>query len=360
MKILISVLLSLSFSSVCHTSTKKPRLVFIGDFLISPDQKDLKNPVGGLSSLFFDQKTQSFYAISDNRGQYGPIRAYQIFMDFSKISKKKIPQIKKIKEIFLKEKDGTAITPLTFDGEGLVLHPEGHLFISSEGDRKPLNIPPSISAFTTSGKKIYDLPLPKVYWDTKDSSRGVKDNSAFESLALTPSGGQLYTATEEPLKQDKETGFLRIQEFDLKTKKPSGQFAYQIEEGENNGLTELIALERKKFLSLERRFIKKTKKQVIRTFIIDCRNATDLSHQKSLKKKDVKKKAFKACQKTLLADLKQFEDKLSPQHPRLDNLEGMSFGPDLPGGGKWLFLVSDDNFNDSQKTQILVFHWFDK
>ena len=39
----------------------------------------------------------------------------------------------------------------------------------------------------------------------------------------------------------------------------------------------------------------------------------------------------------------------------LVNVEGMTFGPDLPDGRRTLVLVSDDNFSETQVTQFLVF-----
>ncbi len=40
----------------------------------------------------------------------------------------------------------------------------------------------------------------------------------------------------------------------------------------------------------------------------------------------------------------------------VDNIEGMTFGPDLPDGRKTLVFVSDDNFSDfgPQMTQFIV------
>ena len=39
----------------------------------------------------------------------------------------------------------------------------------------------------------------------------------------------------------------------------------------------------------------------------------------------------------------------------LDNVEGMTIGPDLPDGGRSLLLVGDDNFAATQFTQFLLF-----
>jgi hypothetical protein len=38
----------------------------------------------------------------------------------------------------------------------------------------------------------------------------------------------------------------------------------------------------------------------------------------------------------------------------IDNIEGMTFGPDLPDGRQTLVIVSDNNFNPSQFTQFIV------
>jgi hypothetical protein len=54
------------------------------------------------------------------------------------------------------------------------------------------------------------------------------------------------------------------------------------------------------------------------------------------------------ARKTLLLDL----DELGLP---LDNVEGMTFGPRLPGGRRSIVLVSDNNFAASQFTQFLLF-----
>ena len=40
----------------------------------------------------------------------------------------------------------------------------------------------------------------------------------------------------------------------------------------------------------------------------------------------------------------------------LDNLEGMTLGPTLADGSQSLILISDDNFNPEQTTQLLLFN----
>ena len=44
---------------------------------------------------------------------------------------------------------------------------------------------------------------------------------------------------------------------------------------------------------------------------------------------------------------------------RPDNVEGITFGPRLDDGRRTLVLISDDNFSERQKTQILAFAFAD-
>ena len=39
----------------------------------------------------------------------------------------------------------------------------------------------------------------------------------------------------------------------------------------------------------------------------------------------------------------------------IDNIEGITFGPKLANGKQSMLFVSDNNFSDKQKTQILLF-----
>jgi hypothetical protein len=39
----------------------------------------------------------------------------------------------------------------------------------------------------------------------------------------------------------------------------------------------------------------------------------------------------------------------------IDNIEGVTFGPKLANGKQSLLFVSDNNFSDQQKTQVLLF-----
>jgi hypothetical protein len=78
--------------------------------------------------------------------------------------------------------------------------------------------------------------------------------------------------------------------------------------------------------------------------LTDLRNASDISDIASLRENPPAKPATKK----LLLNL----DSLGTY---VDNLEGMTFGPDLPNGHKTLILVADNNFSAFEKTQFFLF-----
>ncbi len=112
----------------------------------------------------------------------------------------------------------------------------------------------------------------------------------------------------------------------------------------SNGLTELLALPTEGyFLSLERTF--GLTGAGAKIFQVVIGNATDTSNIASLKGNLAQVRTLK---KQLLFDLGDLDIEL-------DNLEGITIGPRLPDGSKSLLLISDDNFNEEQINQLLLF-----
>ena len=62
-----------------------------------------------------------------------------------------------------------------------------------------------------------------------------------------------------------------------------------------------------------------------------------------------------AAKKTLLLDFSSVRSELTSGI--VDNIEGMTFGPELENGHKSLVFISDNNFNafGTQLTQIILF-----
>ncbi|XHR84567.1 MAG: esterase-like activity of phytase family protein [Gloeotrichia echinulata GP01] len=234
------------------------------------------------------------------------------------------------------------------------------IFISSEGDVSKL-INPFIQEFSlSSGKVITKLPIPDKFLPDKNGKQGIRQNLAFESLTITPDEKNLFTASENALIQDgpaaqpKISSPCRIIQYNLLTNQPEKEYLYQTEPVSPlfnitgkfaSGLPDLIALDNQgNFLSLERTF--SGLGFGISLFEVSLENADDIHDINSLLSVDSKK--IKPVQKKLLLDLRNLD-------LLLDNIEGLTLGPQLPDGQRTLILVSDNNFNKLQRTQILAF-----
>ncbi|MBF2079544.1 MAG: esterase-like activity of phytase family protein, partial [Synechococcales cyanobacterium T60_A2020_003] len=112
----------------------------------------------------------------------------------------------------------------------------------------------------------------------------------------------------------------------------------------SNGLSELLVLDQGgHFLSLERTFGRSG--FGAKLFQLAMGSATDISGVRSLSG-DVE--GLVPVRKQLVLDLQTLGIPL-------DNVEGMTLGPRLPDGTDSLLLLSDNNFNEDQITQILLF-----
>ena len=102
-------------------------------------------------------------------------------------------------------------------------------------------------------------------------------------------------------------------------------------------------------LALERSFSAGTSGtgHTARIYLIDLAAATDV-----IGLEDLDDGTWVSVDKRLVLDL---ETLISSEGIDLDNLEGMTFGPQLPNGNRSLILVSDNNFSATQFTQFLAF-----
>ncbi|MBR8833904.1 MAG: esterase-like activity of phytase family protein [Stigonema ocellatum SAG 48.90 = DSM 106950] len=318
-----------------------------------------KTPVGGLSGITYDAKNQVYYVISDDRSQRASARFYTLKIDLSKGSLKN-GDVVPVGVTKLLNKKGKTFGVGTIDAEGIALANRGTVFISSEGDAGQF-INPFIKQFSlSSGREIRELPIPNKVLQNKNSKQGMRNNLAFESLTITPSKKYLFTATENALIQDgseakpKTSSPCRILQYNLHTKVLEKEFLYETEPVTPflnffhvfaSGLSDLLALDNQgHFLSIERSFTGLGFS--IALFQVSLEGADDIHNINSLLAIDSKK--IKPVQKKLLLDLKNL-------NVLLDNIEGLTLGPKLPDGHRSLILISDNNFNFVQRTQILAF-----
>ncbi|MGH7999244.1 MAG: esterase-like activity of phytase family protein, partial [Brasilonema sp.] len=208
--------------------------------------------------------------------------------------------------------------------------------------------------------ELRTLPIPNEFLPAKNDQQGIRNNLAFESLAITPNNKFLFTATENALIQDgleakpKMSSPCRILQYNLLTQQPEKEFLYQTEAVTpflnispqfSSGLTDLVALDNQgHFLSIERTFTGFG--FAVSLFQFSLEGADDIHNIDSLLTVDLNK--VKPTDKKLLLDLRKL-------NVALDNIEGLTLGPKLSNGQLSLILVSDNNFNPLQRTQILAF-----
>lgn len=109
----------------------------------------------------------------------------------------------------------------------------------------------------------------------------------------------------------------------------------------------MLAINDHQFLILERSGVQAADgnySNYIRIYEADATQATNVNNLDSLSAGQ-----FAPLTKKLVLDLNTLG------LPKLDNVEGMAWGPKLQNGHDSLILVSDNNFGASQVTQLLAF-----
>lgn len=339
---------------------------YLGEYRL-PQQEFQGITVGGLSAIAYAPQTNQLYALSDDRGRFGPPRFYTLSLKIASDTPDG-PTLERIAlESFtaLTDPVGQPYATGQFDPEGIALSPRNTLMISSEGDAKR-KIAPFLGEFDLrTGQNLASFRVPDRYLpDGKTpSEQGIQNNLSLESLTvnLGPTSTvltepfRLFTATESALVQDYnddptqplnlrflhyligETQSTLIAEhrypLDLE---PQGALL--------NGLSELLTLDQGgHFLALERSF--GLRGFQVKLYQLSTGGAADTSAIDSLKDNV---DGVSPIRKRLVLNLN--EAGIIPE-----NLEGMTLGPRLPDGSQSLLLVSDNNFETAQDTQFLLF-----
>lgn len=356
-KLIIFSTLFIQFSS--HAIS----LRFIGDQVIKTGEKVKETELGGLSGLFYDQKRQTLLAISDDRSQKNPARFYEFDLAITENNIQVTPK----NVVILKNKDQKPFEKRTVDFEGITLVGDT-VYTSSEGDmnRTP-QINPELYAFDLNGNYKQNLAIPEKFLlnPEKPDTRGVRNNLAFEVLAATPDGKQIFLGNEEALLQDSSistpTFASRTRLIVYENNQVVHEYAYELDKVQaepvaglvagETGIVDIALFDQKNFLSMERSYLPLAKKSIIKIFNGKItKDTTDVKNLESLKNQKVT-----PIEKTLVLNLDEIIPKLSKSHPLLDNIEGIVFGPKLANGNQTLILVSDNNFSLLQKTVFYAF-----
>ncbi len=331
--------------------------------------------VGGLSGITYDAKTGLFYAVSDDRSQRAPARFYtlrpQLKTDKT-TNRLSIQAIDITATTVLGNADGQSYPPGTIDPEGIARSPRGSVFISSEGDAKA-GIPPSINEYDRkTGKLLKALPIPDAYIpQTTDGQRqGIQNNKGFEGLTInvdaTADLFRVFAAIERPLEQDRamptaappsdETAAplpkdqLRMIHYALISSRADrvGEYVYELDPAPigtiEHGLSEILSFDNAgRFLALERSLgLTGFTGKIFQFTFADARDVQTVASLQALPTDT------QPVRKRLLFDLAELG-------VTIDNVEGMTLGPQLADGSQSLWIVSDNNFDQDQITQFLLF-----
>jgi hypothetical protein len=342
---------------------------------------------GGLSAIAYDAQTGGYLVLSDDRGQGGPARFYDLDIDLDRETGS--IQAVRIGDVHpLSAADQMPYPSGSIDPEGLAITPDNTLLISSEGDAER-GIAPFIAEFSRDGRYLRDLPLYDYFIpDTVETmtddrpqedvatrpvqTLGVQNNAGFESLTIGGRGSgepyRVFTATESPLLQDLpnlDTPTTANPDSDATAQKPQPAYSrlihYSVIDRDRTqivaehlypldppplgatiiDLTELLALDQPgSFLSLERAY--GPLGLFAKIYQVTLAGASDTA---SLATLTGNLSGIVPIRKRLLFDFSTL------QQP-IDNLEGMTIGPRLADGSQSLLVISDDNFNPEQTTQI--------
>lgn len=350
-------------SKDCNKKRKKKfsngKVKFINSQYFYTDTRLYNYEVGGLSAVSMGLKNNEIFLVSDDQGIHGPSRVIRSSIKFEEDAFR----IELLENIPFRRYN-------LLDAEGFQVDKDGSFIVSSETLSKKSST--LLRRFDSNGKFINRITTPKNYLkefeqikvkkvassdrkigpnfslelnrspfekekNVKKQTKGVTENKGFEAISLSLDKNFLYTANESLLVQDKN--FLRISKLKKKGRDYDvlAEYKYPVSEGEETGLVELLEIEENQLLALERKY----------DYIKD--KVTAIIYKLDLNK--VSKKNF--VKKELYLNLDDVLDSLPFGLRRIDNLEGMGFGPNLPNGNRSLILVSDNNFSFKQRTQII-------
>jgi len=367
-RLLLTAAVITTTATAAGTSSAAPRaaepvrdLEFLGQQIIPTGTLFEGTQIGGLSGIAFDDEQGVFYALSDDPSAINPARFYTLQLDVTDGTLDD-GDVKFTDVTTLLDGSGQPFAPNSLDPEGIALTEDDELIITSEGFANRL-IDPFVRRFDLDGSQLGDLAVPTAFLPDSPQTRGVRQNLGFESAGVTPNGRYFFTGSEAALVQDgpaatTEAGSpARLVRYNLRTGLADRQYLYLTDPIAEppvpagsfavNGLVELLPLDNRNLLSMERSFAVGAPGtgNTIKLYRVRLNNADNIRRFESIAGMvdDIR-----PARKQLLLDL----DELGIP---LDNVEAMAFGPRLPDGRRSLLLVSDNNFNPFGFTQFLLF-----
>ena len=358
-----------SCSNLKQTAENKatPSLKLISSIEIPFDETFQNTKVGGLSGIDYDTKNDLYYLISDDRSMFNDSRFYtaKIRLLENKVQAIDFQSVSALTNETRKVYGNWNITPTTSaDPEDIRFNPKTNTLVwSSEGARmltadKEVLQNPSLNFMDLKGDFLENVTLPENL-KMKKQEKGPRNNGTLEGITFDKNYKNIFTNIEEPLFEDgnqantSKGGLIRLYQFDAKTKKNTAQFGYQLEPIARepnpkgafgvNGISAIQYYGKNQLLVVERSYSTGTQACTVKVFLCDLKKATNVKNYPSLQN-----------QKLELASKKLILN-MDDMGIFIDNIEGLTFGPKLANGNPSIIFVSDNNFSDKQKTQVLVF-----
>ncbi|TXD64841.1 esterase-like activity of phytase family protein [Polaribacter glomeratus] len=340
-KIYFLVLFAFLFLSCKETTQTK--LVFLDEYVLA-DSIQFKNTIiGGLSGVDF-ANNHYYFVVDDAENP-------RILSANITISDNKIQAVKFKDVIFLADTTTNFYQQNALDLESVFVDEITHEFyLVSEGSIHTNKLP-TIFKSDKNGRFLEEFQLPK----NLSNIKSIKHNGAFEASSKSIDKKGFWVAMEAPLTMDgeeptftKTSSPIRITYFDKTLKKATKQFAYQLENITKpakgninlNGVTAILEYQENHFLIVERTYQSGygSYGNIVRIF-----DATiDESSTNILEVNALKTSEFIPLKKRLLFNFEDIKNQLTDKI--IDNIEGITFGPELPNGNKSLLLIADDNF----------------
>ncbi|MEU9900010.1 esterase-like activity of phytase family protein [Streptomyces phaeochromogenes] len=334
----------------------KPQDVRLLDTLTVPaGTTEFGIPFGGLSGIDYDPQSGEYVALSDDRSENGKARFYtlRLPLDGAAFADDK-PALDGL--TVLADTTGQPFAPKAVDPEAIRWTPGGKSLLWTSEGASSIGQPAFVREAATSGGYVRELPLPKAYAPVRSASgtltAGVRNNQALEGLTLSPDGRTVTTITENALVQDGPAAGLTVKSpsrlllMDRRTGEPNAEHVYEVDPisdaptaplpapvgtySADRGVSEILAINETDYLTVERSFASGVGFS-IRLYWTSTIGATDVNGKEALSGTE------KPMPKKLLYDF-------TTSGTDADNVEGITWGPQLPDGSRSLVLVADDNF----------------
>jgi hypothetical protein len=326
----------------CNKTTQT-KLTFLDEYVLG-DSIQFKNTIiGGLSGVDF-VSNQYYFVVDDSNDP-------RVLSANITISDDKIQSIKFKDLILLADRTTNFYQQNALDLESIFVDEStNEIYLVSEGSIHTNKLP-TVFKSDIKGRFLEEFQLPK----NLSNLQSIKHNGAFEASSKSVDNKGFWVAMEAPLNVDgeeptfaKTSSPVRITYFDKTSKKATKQFAYQLENITKpakgninlNGVTAILEYKENHFLVVERTYQSGygSYGNIVRIFDVTA----DESATNILEIDALKSSKFIPLKKRLVFNFEDVKDKLT--NKIIDNIEGITFGPELENGNKSLLLISDDNF----------------